>query len=219
MYEICSMSILIVSATEMEAAPFRSEFPEASCLITGVGMPMAIFRLTKKLQEQNYDVIFQVGIAGTYTNDLHLGEAVVVAKDCFADLGLYKGNSFHTIFDMGFASLDEFPFSKGWLVNEGLHLFQPKPAMVSAATVNTISEERQPQSNNKIKAAASIETMEGACLHYVAMQYGIPFLQIRGISNVVGERDKSLWKIAEAVQSSNQCLAEVYKKWIANSKA
>jgi futalosine hydrolase len=213
------MSALIVSATEMEVAPFRNQFPEASCLITGVGMPMAIFQITKKLREQNYDVIFQVGIAGTYTNELQLGETVVVAKDSFADLGLCEGNSFRTLFDMGFASPDEFPFSKGWLINEGLHQFQPLPAMVSAATVNTISDERQPQSNNRIKAQSSIETMEGACLHYVALQNEIPFLQIRGISNAVGERDKSFWKIAEAVESSNKLLAEVYKNWLAHSKA
>ncbi len=213
------MSALIVASTEMEITPFRNQFPDAACLITGVGMPMAIFQLTKKLQERNYDVIFQVGIAGTYSNELHLGDAVVVAKDCFADLGLCEGNSFQSIFDMGFASPDDFPFSKGWLVNNSLHLFHPLPAMVSAATVNTVSDERQPQLNNKIKAEASIETMEGACLHYVAMQHAIPFLQIRGISNVVGERDKSLWKIAEAIQSSNQLFAEIYKKWMANSKA
>lgn len=213
------MSALIVASTEMEITPFRNQFPEAACLITGVGMPMAIYQLTKKIQERNYDVIFQVGIAGTYSNELHLGDAVVVAKDCFADLGLCEGNSFQSIFDMGFASPDVFPFSKGWLVNNSLHLFHPLPAMVSAATVNTISGQRQPQLNNKIKAEASIETMEGACLHYVAMQHGIPFLQIRGISNVVGERDKSLWKIAEAIQSSNQLFAEIYEKWMANSKA
>jgi futalosine hydrolase len=213
------MSALIVSATEMEVAPFRSEFPEASCLITGVGIPMAIFQLTKKLQEQNYEVIFQVGIAGTYTNDLPLGGAVVVAKDCFADVGLYQGNAFHTIFDMGFVSPDDFPFTNGWLVNNSLKFFQPMQPMVSAATVNTISDESQPQSNNKIKAAASIETMEGACLHYVALQHRIPFLQIRGISNLVGEREKSHWKIADAIQSSNQLLTEIYKKWMTNYKA
>ena len=43
-----------------------------------------------------------------------------------------------------------------------------------------------------------IETMEGAALHYVCLQENISFLQLRTISNVVGERDKTKWKLKEA---------------------
>jgi futalosine hydrolase len=43
--------------------------------------------------------------------------------------------------------------------------------------------------------------MEGAALHYVCLQTGVPFIQIRCISNYVGERDKSKWKFNEAFDS------------------
>lgn len=212
------MSALFVAATEMEMEPFRKQFPDAACLITGVGAPVAMYQLTKKLSEQKYSAVFQVGIAGTYTSQLALGDAVVVARDCFADLGVREEKEFKTLFDLGFASPDESPFTMGWLVNEGIDFFQPLPSVVSAATVNCITTQPLPQSGAIINAGVSIESMEGACLHYVAILEHLPFLQIRGISNVVGERDKRHWKIQEAVHSANQLLIEVYKNWQANDK-
>jgi futalosine hydrolase len=62
----------------------------------------------------------------------------------------------------------------------------------------------------KHKYNADVESMEGAALHYVCIQKNIPFLQIRGISNQVGERDKSKWQFKEAIQSSNQLLNDIY---------
>ena len=48
---------------------------------------------------------------------------------------------------------------------------------------------------------ADIESMEGSAFHYVCMMRKIPFIQIRGISNIVGERNKSKWKIKEAIDA------------------
>jgi futalosine hydrolase len=41
--------------------------------------------------------------------------------------------------------------------------------------------------------------MEGAAFHYIGIMKSIPFIQIRGISNFVGERNKKNWKIDEAI--------------------
>ena len=48
--------------------------------------------------------------------------------------------------------------------------------------------------------------MEGATLHYTCRQAGIPFLQIRAVSNYIGERNKANWKIKEALDNLNQTL-------------
>ncbi len=45
--------------------------------------------------------------------------------------------------------------------------------------------------------------MEGAALHYVCLQEQIPFVQIRSVSNYVGERDKTKWKMKEAIENLN----------------
>jgi futalosine hydrolase len=53
--------------------------------------------------------------------------------------------------------------------------------------------------------------MEGAALHYACILEGVPFIQIRGISNKVGERDKTKWKIPAAIQSSNELVEKILK--------
>jgi futalosine hydrolase len=41
--------------------------------------------------------------------------------------------------------------------------------------------------------------MEGAAFHYCCLMKEIPFVQIRGVSNYIGERDKKNWKIETAL--------------------
>jgi len=43
------------------------------------------------------------------------------------------------------------------------------------------------------------------------LQKEIPFLQIRGISNYVGERDKSKWKMEEAIDNLCNSLEDILK--------
>jgi futalosine hydrolase len=53
--------------------------------------------------------------------------------------------------------------------------------------------------------------MEGAAFHYVCLQQKINFLQLRGISNDVGQRDKSKWKLKESVENLNKELFKIMK--------
>jgi futalosine hydrolase len=48
--------------------------------------------------------------------------------------------------------------------------------------------------------------MEGAALHYVCREANIPFIQLRAVSNYIGERNKANWKIKEAVDNLNQAI-------------
>ena len=57
-----------------------------------------------------------------------------------------------------------------------------------------------------------IETMEGAALHYVCLQENIPFIQIRSVSNHVGERDKTKWKMKEAINNLNTELSKLINR-------
>jgi futalosine hydrolase len=57
-----------------------------------------------------------------------------------------------------------------------------------------------------------VESMEGAALHYVCLMEGIPFLQIRSVSNVTGDRDKNRWKLKEAIENLNKSLVLLIKK-------
>jgi futalosine hydrolase len=51
--------------------------------------------------------------------------------------------------------------------------------------------------------------MEGAAFHYVCLTEKVPFLQLRAVSNYVGERNKKNWNIKLAIENLNKATIEV----------
>ena len=203
------MNILIIAATEMEIKPLLSVYFEADYLITGVGSPVTVYNLLKKIASKKYDFILQVGVAGSFDKFFNLGDVVFVKSDCFADLGAIENKKFHSIFDLNFNGLNEFPFKKGMLENQFKIQLSLKDA--KGITVNCLTDEKEQIGILQIKYQANVESMEGAALHFVCLQEGIPFLQIRGISNFVGERDKSKWALKSAIENSNNAALQILK--------
>lgn len=207
--EIRDMNVLIVAATDFEIELFKQQNKTADILVTGVGIPATIYHLTKKLLTKNYELVIQAGIAGTFREGGSLSEVVAVKEDCFADLGIEEKNTLFTLFDNGFIKENDFPFSDGMLVNPSPFLeniFLPK---VRAITVNTISDNNFRNQKIKEKFNAQIETMEGAAFHYVCLQQKINFLQMRSISNKVGERNKSNWELQSSIENLNKELIKI----------
>ena len=196
--------ILLVAATAFEIPAFANEeHHHLDVLISGVGIASSMYHIQKRLNQIDYDVVIQAGIAGTFTDKLNLGETVIVKQDTFGDIGIEEKEKFNTVFKMGFANENEFPFENGWLINPHKSLNTLKLPLVKAVTVNKVSDSFLQKKQLIETFDADIETMEGAALHYVCLQENIPFIQIRSISNHVGERDKSKWKIKDAVNNLN----------------
>ena len=206
------MQILLIAATAPEIEPFTVVDERTDVLITGVGIPSAIYHLQKRIQQMDYDFIIQAGIAGSFHSKIVLGQTVLVKQDCFADLGIEEKEIYTPVFNTAFADKDEFPFTDGWLMNTDDDVKYPDLPKVKAITVNKVSDSEL-QKQQFIKTFnADIETMEGAALHFVCLQERIPFLQVRSVSNYVGERDKSKWKMKEAIENLNKELLTLINK-------
>ena len=212
------MYILLTAATSFEIDPTlalleKSEFNfnnhEIEVLITGIGQAAATYLLTYSLQNKRPDLVIQAGIAGTFTNELLLGQTVFVKQDAFGDLGMEEKEIFTSVFDAGFANKNNLPFTDGWLINEHPLLDNASLQIVKAVTVNKVSDSLVQKLQLINCFAPQIETMEGAALHYVCLQENVPFIQIRNISNEVGERDKSKWKMKEAIENLNNELQKL----------
>ena len=50
---------------------------------------------------------------------------------------------------------------------------------------------------------ALAESMEGAAAAHVCALYGVPFLEVRGISNLVGDRHREHWQVRRAVAAAS----------------
>ena len=206
------MNLLIVAATQFEIEPFLKEKNNAEILITGVGIPATIFHLTKKLLEKKYDLIIQAGIAGAFNERFNLAETILVKEDAFADLGIEEKGKFKTLFETGFLGKNDFPYTNGWLINNHPFFEKNKLPVAKGITVNKISDDHFHNQSNKQNFSADIESMEGAAFHYACLQQKINFLQLRSISNVVGERDKTKWKVKKAIENLNNELLKIIKE-------
>jgi futalosine hydrolase len=212
------MSILIIAATATELTPFALADEQEKdimleTMVSGVGLLSTALSLTKKIQANQPSLVIQAGIAGSFNRSLSLGEAVVVVSDAVGDMGVEENGVFKTVFEMGLADPEAFPFNGGRLINP-YHELMNKTGLtqVHSISINEISTSTKRIQFYKDQMGADIETMEGAALHMVCLENKIPFLQIRGISNWVGDRNKSQWQITEA----SEAVAEVVKNLINN---
>ena len=205
------MKLYVIAATIGEIEPLIETTinTDYKLIITGVGAMAATYQLTKMIREDKPDLIIQAGLAGSFEEGLSLGSVVVVNRDRFADLGVEENSKWIDIYDLGLAQANEEPFKDGWLRNENKSLNRFGYAQVSSITINEITTMPKRISLLREKYNASIESMEGAALHYVCLLEKIPFIQLRAISNRVGERDKGKWKIKPAIENLNNALIKI----------
>jgi futalosine hydrolase len=57
------------------------------------------------------------------------------------------------------------------------------------------------------------ENMEGAAVAQVAALHGIPWLEVRGISNIVEDRDLTKWDIPKAAGAAQQAVQHIVEDW------
>ena len=211
------MKILIAAATWMEVKFLADEFTFSreksnlvrhyrygdsivDILVAGIGMTSTTFHLSNTLIRDNYDMVMNTGIAGSFDHDLEIGEVVNVVSEEFGDLGIEKQEEFLTLFESGFLNPNEYPFENGHI----------KP--IAAPLVIDLKKVRGLTSNKshgrlssiaeiKGKFSAQVESMEGASVFYVCNWLGIPSCQIRAISNFVEPRDTAKWNIPLALEN------------------
>lgn len=171
----------------------------------GVGLLASTVSIMKLVYEEKPDLIMQVGIAGCFDTNMKPGNVVAVKDEMLGDTGVEEDGKWKDIFDLKLEKPGYPPFEKKRLPNNHLEKYNLlKLPEVTSITVNEIStkEERIQQLIKKYNPV--LESMEGAALHYVCREMNIPFLQMRAISNYIGERDKTKWKMKEAIENLNQ---------------
>ncbi len=211
------MKILIISATESEVDLAKQKIKlkqgaDISFRVTGVGMLATAVSLTRIIHQNKPDFIIQAGIAGTFDTTIKLGEVMLIKEDFLGDLGVEENGKWRDVFDLKLAKQNVSPFKKKGLTNFNIKKYNTLDLKtVKAVTVNQISTDKTHIQQLIKKYNPCIETMEGAALHYVCNWYNIPYLQIRSVSNYVGERDKLNWKLKLAIDNLNKDLLKLIK--------
>lgn len=217
------MRVIITAATVAEWMP---SFLEMDKLYTGesqrlkvqfhqsgVGMLASAVALTRMILEDKPDLVIQAGIAGCFDMSATLGKVVTVSEEALADMGVEEDGKWKDLFDLKLEKSSYHPFERRKLPNQWLSKYNLlKLPEVSGITINEISTNKERISQLLKKYNPFIESMEGAALHYVCREANTPFIQIRAISNYIGERNKANWKIKEAIDNLNQNLIKYVDK-------
>jgi futalosine hydrolase len=204
------MQFLLCAATELEIEATRNFIEQrptlrskVSVLITGVGLTAATYSLTKAIATQRPQFVLQAGICGSLSGFLKPGDLVVVEKETIGDLGVMEKGSFRPLSELDFIKTKEAPWEDDRLTNNVALLKRTNLKIVDAVTVNEITTSKERIAFYRDVLKANIETMEGAALHYVCLMEKVPFLQLRSVSNFVGEREKQKWTITESIAQLN----------------
>ena len=211
------MKIIITAATKGEWLPaslhIKPMFTKADSEFkvifheSGVGMLATAVSLTRLIIAYQPDLIIQVGIAGTFDQKIKLGKVICVDEEMLGDMGVEEKNHWKDIFDLNLEKNNNAPFKGSKLPNPFLKKLNAlKLPQVNAVTVNEISTNKDRIRQLIKKYDPVIESMEGAALHYVCREMNVPFIQIRSISNYIGDRNKKNWKLQEAIGNLNKTI-------------
>ena len=216
------MNCLIVAATVIEITPFLEQyrskksnlFPNLhiDVLITGIGLTATTYSLTRQLHIKRPGIIIQAGVGGCFNTSYPLGSVLAIKKEAIADQSVIELDQLKTMFSLKLVPQDQYPFSKGWLVNKSEILKKVKLKKVTGVSTNEITTSIQKVKFYKETFDPVAESMEGAALHYVCLMEKIPFLQIRSISNYIAERDKKNWNMKESIINLNKELIRLLEK-------
>lgn len=171
--------------------------PAASAASTATALTAAAAR------GEPYDLVVSAGIAGGFAPVAALGSVVVADRVIAADLGADSPGGFLPVDALGFGTTAHTcaPHLAA-AVARGLGAVHAPVLTVSTATGTA---ERAAVLRERHGAAA--EAMEGFGAAEAAAGHGTPFLEIRTISNAVGLRDRSAWRVPEALAALRDTFA------------
>ncbi|MFD3917450.1 futalosine hydrolase [Streptomyces sp. NPDC058595] len=145
-----------------------------------------------------YDLVVSTGIGGGFQPLAPLGSLVVADAIVAADLGAETPGGFLPVDELGFGRTVHLP--PPGLTARIAHLLDAVHAPVLTVSTVTGSAARTGELTARHPRAAA-EAMEGFGVAEAAAAYGLPVIEIRAISNAVGPRDRSAWRIGPALDA------------------
>jgi futalosine hydrolase len=200
------MHVLVMTAVAVERdAVLRGLRGDSrfDVMLADVGPIAAAARTAAILATTNYDLVLSMGIAGGFVGQAAVG-SIAVASECIAaDLGAETPD--------GYLSLDQLGFGFTRIgvhtaladrVTEALRSADLPVSMGPILTVSTVTGSAVTAAALAERVPGAIaEAMEGFGIASAAHYRSIPVLEIRTISNPIGPRDRTAWRMKEALDA------------------
>lgn len=205
------MNILLCVATAFERSILKDGRVNGNdiCVVEmGVGPVNAAHAATMAIVTRRPDAIVVCGVAGAYpSSDLQIGDVVSAALEIYGDLGAQSPSGFLDMQALGFPVVS----TPTVLFNELPMQIFPTNRSVTFVTVSTCTGTESTAREIEARTSGAVENMEGAAVAHVARIHGVPVGEVRGISNMVTNRDTKSWRLDDAAAVAQ----EAALAWIA----
>lgn len=166
--------------------------PVSAAVSTAMAMASSVFE---------YDLVVSAGIGGGFAGQADIGSIVIASESIAADLGAETPEGFAGVDKLGFGTNRlpvEEKLSSRWV--EALRADGQAVRYGPILTLSTVTGTAETAAllAERIPGAAA-EAMEGYGVAEAASRRGVPFVEIRAISNAVGPRDRAAWRIGDAL--------------------
>jgi len=185
----------------------------------GVGKVNAAHSATLILENYDIDFLLLFGIAGAYTGAI--GDVVVAESENYGEEGVLTKDGWKSIEFTGFPLLQNgkeyyntFPMDAD-LVKFALSVSKDIGFNVKYGNFVTVSQCSGTRESGEIlrkRFNGICENMEGAAVAHICTLYRVPMVEIRGISNMVEDRNLEKWNIPLAVSHCNKVVSEMVKR-------
>lgn len=208
--------LVVTAALEEREAVLRGLHGDSrfDVLAAGIGPVAAAARTAKVLATADYGLVVSAGIGGGFLGMAEVGSLVVANEIVAADLGVETPEGFSSLAELGLGSTC-IKVAAGLLnrVTEALLAAGLPVKTGPVLTVSTVTGTAESAAELAARVpGATAEAMEGYGVALAALNCGVPVLELRAISNLVGPRDRAAWCVEEALdvlKSASSVLLEV----------
>ena len=194
--------ILVVCALPAELR-YVSVRDGVEILASGVGPVEAAIGVANALARARYDAVINAGIGGAFRGSAAVGDAVLVADETLADFGLEGGGALAL---PGGAVLAERVAADAACISRCAPARLP---LVRGLTVAQVTATDTTAKRLRERYGADVESMEGFSVLRAAAVASVPAIEVRGISNLVGDRASSGWDFAAGARAAARALESV----------
>ncbi|MFF0234664.1 futalosine hydrolase [Micromonospora sp. NPDC005254] len=202
--------LLVVTAVPAEADAVRAGLTDASVTVAPIGVgPAVAGAATARLLAlaeaagRPYRAVVSAGVAGGFIGRAAVGDTVLGTASIAADLGAESPDGFIPVDELGMPPAllgggSVVPADPGLLA--ALRAALPSATTGPVLTVSTVTGTASSTDELRRRHPEAVaEAMEGYGVAVAAAQAGVPFVELRTISNPIGPRDRDAWRLREAL--------------------
>jgi futalosine hydrolase len=205
--------VILVLCAVMPELEYVKRRAGVEIVATGIGPVEAAIATTAALAQRTYDAVVNAGIGGVFRGRGRVGEAFLVMDEAFADFGL-EGAAPLAL--PGGAMLVERQGADASLLGRCSKLPLRRGNGLTVATVTTTDATAQ---RLWARYGADVESMEGFSVLRAAAVAQVPALEVRGISNYVGDRKQAEWDFAAGARAAATALDAVLERLVAGESS